>query len=159
MATMAYEFVRVEKTPTLLVGSQLAVLTSDCLAPQREAMRPSCSRWMDGGCAHSFEFSNCARTAILGDDGGGNKLNLLCLLSGGLELLGSSAVFSLQGGEDLVENVVKFWEGHQWGFPAESYSSPSACTNQRRAHTTSSRVQRKPTESQHAWRLQYLLAA
>jgi hypothetical protein len=27
MATMAYEFVRVEKTPTLVVGSQLAVLT------------------------------------------------------------------------------------------------------------------------------------
>jgi hypothetical protein len=48
MATMAYEFVRVEKTPTLLVGSQLAVLTSDRLAPQPKAMRPWCGGWMDG---------------------------------------------------------------------------------------------------------------
>ncbi len=54
MATMAYALVRVAKTPTLSVK----VMVSHC---------ESILRGIEDG-THSFEFSNCARTAMLNCD-------------------------------------------------------------------------------------------
>lgn len=54
MATSAYEFVRVEKTPTLWSACQHVLLLR---------AKSAAGLWR-GGKAHSLEFSNCARTAM-----------------------------------------------------------------------------------------------
>src|SRR5436190_15231492 len=60
---MAYEFVRVEKTPTL---QQMKV--SHCLERSRLApLRSGAVNKLKGG-TYSFEFSNCARTAMVGEN-------------------------------------------------------------------------------------------
>lgn len=54
---MAYEFVSVEKTPSLARRRQYGALA-------RKASMLGARGVVGAGCTHSLEFSNCARTAM-----------------------------------------------------------------------------------------------